>query len=77
MNDKFGRKINYARISLTDRCNLSCVYCEESSLQHDKIYISDDLTFENYKFIIKRLSDLGITKVEFIGGEPLLYPNLK
>lgn len=77
MNDKFGRKINYARISLTDRCNLSCVYCEESSLQHDKIYINDDLTFENYKFIIKGLSDIGITKIEFLGGEPLLYPNLK
>ncbi len=77
MNDKIGRKINCARISLTDRCNLSCVYCKESSLQSDKRCINSNLTFENYKFIIKGLSDIGITKFEFVGGEPLLYPNLK
>ena len=55
MNDKFGRKINYAQISLTDRCNLSCIYCEEFSLQCDKKNINGNLTFENYKFIIKGL----------------------
>lgn len=77
MNDKFGRNINYARISLTDRCNLRCVYCMPSNVKFDKDYINNELSFNDYKFIIKGLSEIGITKIRFTGGEPLLYPNLK
>ncbi|MGL6106784.1 GTP 3',8-cyclase MoaA [Romboutsia sp.] len=77
MKDKFGRNINYARISLTDKCNLRCVYCMPSDVKFEKNYMNDELSFEDYKFIIKGLSELGITKVRFTGGEPLLYPYLK
>ncbi|MEG1310533.1 MAG: GTP 3',8-cyclase MoaA [Romboutsia sp.] len=76
MKDKFGRSINYVRISLTDKCNLRCVYCMPSDVKFEKNYINDDLSFDDYKFIVKSMSDLGITKVRFTGGEPLLYPNL-
>lgn len=77
MNDKFGRNINYVRISLTDKCNLRCMYCMPSDVKFDRSYVNNELSFDDYKFIIKGLAELGITKVRFTGGEPLLYPKLK
>lgn len=77
MKDNYGRNINYVRISLTNKCNLRCVYCMPSEEQHEMKYFDEELSFEDYKFIIKSLSELGITKVRFTGGEPLLYPYLK
>lgn len=76
MIDKYGRSIDYLRISLTDNCNLRCVYCMPPDVKFDRNYINDDLSLEDYKFLIKSMSDLGITKVRFTGGEPLLYPHL-
>lgn len=76
MKDKFGRKIDYVKISLTDKCNLRCVYCMPDDVKFEKNHINDDLSFDDYKFIIKALADIGITKVRFTGGEPLLYPKL-
>lgn len=76
MLDGYERNIDYARISLTDKCNLRCVYC----MQEDKVYennlINDTLSFNDYKFIINGLSQVGIKKIKFTGGEPLLYPHL-
>ncbi|MGL5348456.1 MAG: GTP 3',8-cyclase MoaA [Peptostreptococcaceae bacterium] len=77
MKDNYGRNINYVRISLTNKCNLRCVYCMPSDIENDIKYIDEELSFEDYKFIIKSLAELGITKVRFTGGEPLLYPYLK
>lgn len=77
MKDNYGRNINYVRISLTNKCNLRCVYCMPSEEQNEMKYFDEELSFEDYKFIIKSLSELGITKVRFTGGEPLLYPYLK
>ena len=71
LKDSFERKIEYARISLTDRCNLRCRYCmpgigiEKS--RHDKI-----LTFEEIRRIIKILDETGVKKIRFTGGEPFL-----
>lgn len=76
MVDKYGRNINYVRISLTDKCNLRCIYCMPSDVEFEKNYINDVLSLNDYKFIIKGMSELGINKVRFTGGEPLLYPNL-
>ncbi len=71
MYDQFNRKINYLRISVTDRCNLRCVYCmpaegiEMSS--HDEI-----LSFDEIVDVTKAAVSLGIDKVRITGGEPLV-----
>ncbi|MCK9444341.1 MAG: GTP 3',8-cyclase MoaA [Tissierellaceae bacterium] len=71
MIDSFGRKINYLRISLTDRCNLRCKYCMPgtgvSKFSHD-----DMLTLEELYTITKAFVELGIDKLRFTGGEPLV-----
>ena len=71
MKDSFGREINYLRISLTDRCNLRCKYCMPedgiSKFSHDEI-----LTLEELYEIIEIFVELGINKIRFTGGEPLV-----
>ena len=71
MIDKYARKINYLRISVTDRCNLRCRYCmpEEGIklLKHEDI-----LSFEEIIDLTKTAVDAGITKVRLTGGEPLV-----
>ncbi len=71
LKDSFGRKINYLRISLTDRCNLRCKYCmPESGI--DKFSHDDMLTLEEVYEITKIFVELGIDKIRFTGGEPLV-----
>lgn len=71
MIDRHGRTIDYVRISLTDRCNLRCVYCMPEDgveyVPHGKI-----LTFEEILRICRSLAGLGIKKVKLTGGEPLV-----
>jgi len=71
MLDGIGRNIDYLRISVTDRCNLRCVYCmpEEGveSLGHGEI-----LTFREILVIVKAAAQLGIKKIKITGGEPLV-----
>ena len=71
MNDTFERKINYLRISVTDRCNLRCVYCmpEEGV---DLIGHEEILSLEEIVRIIKSAVITGIRKIRFTGGEPLV-----
>lgn len=76
MKDSYSREINYLRISLTDKCNLRCVYCIEEDTMFEDDYINNILSFEDYKFIIKNAREIGITKIKFTGGEPLLYPRI-
>lgn len=75
MRDSNGRNINYLRVSVTDRCNLRCVYCmpEEGvkSLSHEDI-----LRFEDTLKIIKAATSLGINKIRFTGGEPLVMKDI-
>ena len=76
MLDEYGRKIDYAKISLTDKCNLKCVYCiPEDEVDKNKL-MNNTLSLHDYKFIINGLSQVGIRKIRFTGGEPLLYPHL-
>lgn len=75
MFDRFNRKITYLRISLTDRCNLKCTYCvpsEGMKLMKAKEMLSDDELIET----IKIGAELGITKIRFTGGEPLMRANI-
>ena len=71
MFDRYNRKINYLRISVTDRCNLRCVYCmpEEGIRLLDH---NDILSFEEIVEVVKEAVQLGITKVRITGGEPLV-----
>lgn len=76
MLDKTGRKIEYLRVSLTDRCNLRCVYCmPEEGIQ--KLSHDDVLRYEDFEKIIKACSTLGIRKVRFTGGEPLILKGIE
>ena len=76
MKDSYSREINYLIISLSDKCNLRCVYCksEDDKCEED---LDDILSLDDFKFLIKSFAEFGINKVKFVGGEPLLYPYLK
>ena len=75
MTDQFGREINYARISVTDRCNLRCRYCmPECGVK--KISHAQILTLEEVLRVAEVFSRLGIKKIRLTGGEPLLRRNL-
>lgn len=76
MLDGYERNIDYASISLTDKCNLRCVYCMPEDKVYENNLINHTLSFNDYKFIINGLSQVGIKKIKFTGGEPLLYPHL-
>jgi GTP 3',8-cyclase len=63
--------VNYLRISVTDRCNLRCAYCNPSG-ECDFIPHEEILTFEEIERIVRLLADCGIRKVRLTGGEPLV-----
>lgn len=71
LSDSCGRTLDYARISVTDRCNYRCVYCMPqdgvASLGHE-----DVMRYEEIIFLCGVLSELGIRKIRFTGGEPLV-----
>ncbi len=71
MFDSYNRRINYLRISVTDRCNLRCTYCMPaegiSLMQH-----SDILSFEEIMEVVDAAIVLGIDKIRITGGEPLV-----
>ena len=73
--DSFGRSINYLRISVTDRCNLRCIYCmpPEGVLQMSH---SEILSYEEIRTIVQAAAELGINKIRFTGGEPLVRAEL-
>jgi cyclic pyranopterin phosphate synthase len=68
--DAYNRPISYLRISVTDRCNLRCIYCMPPEgvpwRSHDDI-----LRYEEIETIVRAAAELGITKVRLTGGEPL------
>ena len=70
MEDRFGHRISYLRVSITDRCNERCSYCMPSELQ-EWLPREDILTYEETLRIIRIGADLGVTKVRVTGGEPL------
>lgn len=71
MLDPFKRNISYLRISVTDRCNLRCVYCmPEEGIK--LIKHSDILSFDEIIEVVKSAVNFGITKIRITGGEPLV-----
>jgi len=76
MLDRFGRNIDYLRISVTENCNLKCIYCvDENSILNscDNDILSDDEIFK----IAKECASLGIKKIRITGGEPLVRKNIE
>lgn len=75
MKDGQNRRIDYMRISITDRCNLRCVYCMPKegiqSISHQEI-----LSFEEIVQIAKAAKTIGVKKIKLTGGEPLIRKNL-
>ncbi|MDA3930830.1 MAG: radical SAM protein [Prolixibacteraceae bacterium] len=71
MYDRFNRKINYLRISVTDRCNLRCKYCMPVE-GVDLMKHEDLLSFEEIVDVVRESVEKGITKVRLTGGEPLV-----
>lgn len=75
IRDTYDRVIDYLRISITDRCNLRCVYCMPSKgvklLRH-----SDILNYEEIIRIVRSAARLGVRKIRITGGEPLVRKNL-
>ncbi len=71
MLDEQGRRIHYLRISVTDRCNLRCVYCMPESgvtwMDHSEI-----LTYEEILRLVRIFAELGVDRVRLTGGEPLV-----
>jgi len=69
--DKYGRKINYLRLSITDRCNLRCFYCNTCN-DYKFIPHKEILTYEECLSLIRLSDSLGVSKVRLTGGEPFV-----
>jgi len=68
--DRFGRHINYVRISITDRCDFRCIYC----MSEDMVFLprAQILTLEEILTIATAFVELGVEKIRITGGEPLV-----
>ena len=73
--DPFNRKIEYVRLSVTDKCNLRCFYCLP---KHFNEFEQPEhwLSFDEIERVIGAFADLGVAKVRITGGEPLVRKNL-
>ena len=70
MEDRYGHRISYLRVSITDRCNERCSYCMPRELQ-EWLPREDVLTYEETLRLIRISAELGVSKVRITGGEPL------
>ncbi|MEK8090415.1 GTP 3',8-cyclase MoaA [Thermithiobacillus plumbiphilus] len=75
LSDRFGRRINYVRISITEHCNFRCVYCSpaEGTPYFDR---EDHLKAAEYDRLLQIFARLGVQHVRLTGGEPLIHPGL-
>lgn len=76
MIDNYGRKINYLRVSLTDKCNLRCIYCMPEICPRSNEENSPQLKINDVIKIVNAVSMLGIEKIRYTGGEPLIVKNI-
>src|ERR1700682_4793286 len=70
MEDRYGHRISYLRVSITDRCNERCTYCMPHEMQ-EWLARDDVLTYEETLRLIRIAAELGVSKVRITGGEPL------
>jgi cyclic pyranopterin phosphate synthase len=75
LTDRFGRPITYLRISVTDRCNLRCVYCmPEKDIQWQAR--ANQLSAEEIARVTEAASQVGVKRIRLTGGEPLVRPDI-
>ena len=72
--DRFGRHVTYVRLSVTDRCNLRCIYCMSEKMTF--LPRQQLLTLEEIARLGRCFSELGVTKLRVTGGEPLVRHNV-
>ncbi|MDR3148298.1 MAG: GTP 3',8-cyclase MoaA [Treponema sp.] len=86
MRDSRGRRVEYLRLSLTERCNLACLYCHgefrhgefpRDEIRHNESRAGAELSIAEIGKLIRCVRALGITKVRLTGGEPLLRRDLE
>ncbi|PIR15744.1 MAG: GTP 3',8-cyclase MoaA, partial [Elusimicrobia bacterium CG11_big_fil_rev_8_21_14_0_20_64_6] len=75
LNDGFGRRIDYLRLSVTDRCNLRCVYCLPESAPRFAPR-EETLTDDDIAALVGAFARAGVSKIRITGGEPLVRPGL-
>ncbi|MGE0081473.1 MAG: GTP 3',8-cyclase MoaA [Thiohalomonadaceae bacterium] len=75
LTDTFGRRIEYVRLSVTDRCDLRCFYCMPKGF-HDFEQPENWLNFDEIGRVIAAFADLGVRRVRITGGEPLVRHDL-
>lgn len=75
MQDRFGRSIDYLRLSVTDRCDMRCSYCMPEGF-HDYEEPQDWLNFDEIERVVAAFARLGTSRIRITGGEPLLRRNL-
>ena len=75
MIDQFGRRVEYLRVSVTDKCNLRCIYCMPLEgltwLKRDEL-----LDYEEIETVIRTMAGMGLRRVRITGGEPLIRRDL-
>ena len=74
MIDRYGRTIDYLRISVTDRCNLRCRYCMPEGIE--SVPMRQILTFEEIRSVVQAAAANGIRHIKLTGGEPLVRKGL-
>ncbi|MBW2191966.1 MAG: radical SAM protein [Deltaproteobacteria bacterium] len=74
--DAGGRQYTYLRLSVTDRCDLACVYCMPSSGEEDHALRRELLTFEEAARLVSVFASAGIRRVRLTGGEPLVRKDI-
>ncbi len=74
LTDRFGRKIDYLRLSVTDRCDFRCIYC----MAEDMTFLpkKEVLTLEEMTLVARVFVSLGVEKIRITGGEPLIRKNV-
>ncbi|MFZ5565104.1 MAG: GTP 3',8-cyclase MoaA, partial [Thermodesulfobacteriota bacterium] len=71
LKDRFGRQLNYLRVSVTDRCNFNCLYCRRWDFV-EYFPSAEILSYEEILRLIRVGAGLGITKIRITGGEPFV-----
>ncbi|MFW5973754.1 MAG: GTP 3',8-cyclase MoaA [Natrialbaceae archaeon] len=80
LEDEFGREVTGVRISLTDRCNFDCIYCHNEGLGDTRGPMDpadDEITADEIVRFLEVVAELGVEKVKFTGGEPMLRADLE